>query len=74
MTIFVKTYIFTEIIPVTSVEDGLFVFVLSTSKMTSFWVISVEDELFVGLSASKVSCFWVISIEDDLDLGYQRRR
>ena len=54
-------------------------FGLSASKMIYFWVISVEDDLFVGyqhrqllilgLAASKMTYVWVISVEDELFLG-----
>ena len=52
--------------------------------MTSFWVISVENQVFSGyqrrryhsfrLSASKMSYFWVVSVEHDLFSDHQCRR
>ena len=48
--------------------------------MICFWVISVEDDLFLGyqrrkgivcgLSASKMTYVWAISVKYDLFLGY----
>ena len=65
MTIFVKTFTFTDISRAISVEEDLFsgyqrrtclIFWLSACKMAYGWIISVEDDLLLGISVEDDFC------------------